>query len=144
MTVDEEQLRVLSVVHYVFGGLKALGGCAALAFLAFGIAIASHALNGPGNGQPPQPEVGIFFIIVGGVLALFLWASALALFVAGRFLCIHKGYAFCIVVAAIECLSFPFGTILGVLTIVVLMRPTVQAMFGRGVQKAYVPNQEFL
>jgi hypothetical protein len=31
--------------------------------------------------------------------------------------------------AAVECLFIPFGTVLGVFTILVLQRPTVKAMF---------------
>ena len=33
------------------------------------------------------------------------------------------------VVAGIECIFMPFGTVLGVLTLLVLMRPSVKALF---------------
>ena len=39
----------------------------------------------------------------------------------------------CIVMAALACLSMPFGTVLGVFTIIVLARPSVQALFSRPV-----------
>jgi hypothetical protein len=42
----------------------------------------------------------------------------------------HTNYTYCLVVAAIECMFTPFGTVLGVLTIIVLVRPTVKALFG--------------
>jgi hypothetical protein len=35
----------------------------------------------------------------------------------------------CFVVAAIECIFMPFGTVLGVFTIIVLSRPSVKALF---------------
>jgi hypothetical protein len=38
-------------------------------------------------------------------------------------------YIFCLVIAAVECIFMPFGTVLGVFTIIVLQRPTVKAMF---------------
>ena len=39
-------------------------------------------------------------------------------------------YTFCFVMAALACAFFPFGTILGIFTIVVLVRPGVKEMFG--------------
>ncbi len=41
-------------------------------------------------------------------------------------------YTYCLVVAALECLFMPFGTILGVFTIVVLMRHPLKALFEGG------------
>jgi hypothetical protein len=35
-----------------------------------------------------------------------------------------------LVIAAVECIFFPFGTVLGVLTIIVLMRPSIKSLFG--------------
>ena len=49
---------------------------------------------------------------------------------AGRFLAQRAYYTFCFVVAALECVFVPFGTVLGVFTIVVLQRPAVKEMFG--------------
>ena len=37
-------------------------------------------------------------------------------------------YLYCLVVAAVECMLVPFGTVLGVLTIIVLNRPSVKAL----------------
>jgi hypothetical protein len=37
---------------------------------------------------------------------------------------------YCLVVAGIECIFMPFGTVLGVFTIIVLMRPSVRNLFG--------------
>ena len=48
---------------------------------------------------------------------------------AGRSLARHRRYTFCLVVAAILCLFVPFGTLLGVFTIIVLVRSTVRARF---------------
>ncbi|QDV65346.1 hypothetical protein [Crateriforma conspicua] len=59
----------------------------------------------------------------------FLFASmlimSLLVFVVGILLYTRRMYWFCFTVAAIECLIVPLGTIIGVLTLVVLMRPSV-------------------
>jgi hypothetical protein len=145
MTVDEEQLRVLSVVHYVFGGITAFLSCFPLIYILLGIGFVTGAFKAPANGPGPTPpvEFGWLFVVIGALGLLLSWAVAISLIFAGQFLRLHKGYVFCMVVAAIQCLSVPFGTILGILTIVVLMRPTVQAMFGRGPQKQPMPGQDF-
>jgi hypothetical protein len=47
---------------------------------------------------------------------------------------------FCIVAACIACLQQPFGTILGVFSIIVLMRPSVKTAFQRNVS---TPSHDF-
>ena len=37
----------------------------------------------------------------------------------------------CLVVAGLECMMFPFGSVLGVFTIIILLRPCVRQLFGR-------------
>jgi hypothetical protein len=58
------------------------------------------------------------------------WALAIAVAMAGSQLKRRAAYNYCLVVAGIECIFMPFGTVLGVLTLIVLMRPSVKALFG--------------
>ena len=54
---------------------------------------------------------------------------AICILIAGRSLALRKHYSFALVIACIECLFVPFGTILGVFTIVALSRESVRALF---------------
>jgi len=54
---------------------------------------------------------------------------ALFLTFAGRSLSRRKHYWFAFVVGCIECIFVPFGTILGVFTIIVLSRESVKTLF---------------
>jgi hypothetical protein len=56
-------------------------------------------------------------------------AMAICILIAGRSLAFHKRYSFALVIACVECLFVPFGTILGVFTIVALSRGPVKALF---------------
>lgn len=47
----------------------------------------------------------------------------------GRFIAQRKYYTFCFVMAAVESLFTPFGTVLAVFTLVVLLRESVKQMF---------------
>ena len=46
-----------------------------------------------------------------------------------RFLVQRRNHRFCLVLAGVTCLFMPLGTILGVFTLIVLMRDSVQQSF---------------
>jgi hypothetical protein len=73
--------------------------------------------------------LGIVLTVFGGVLALMGWIFAFLVFLAGRKLAAHRSRTFCIVIAALCCMMVPLGTLLGVFTLVVLSRQSVQALF---------------
>ncbi len=57
------------------------------------------------------------------------WAFATLVIMPDRLLARRKYYTFCFVMAAVECLFMPFGTVLAVFTLVVLLRESVKRMF---------------
>jgi hypothetical protein len=67
--------------------------------------------------------------VIAGCFILAGWSLAICLLIAGSYLTSRKHYTFCLVIAAISCMLMPFGTVLGVFTIIVLMRPSVKEMF---------------
>jgi hypothetical protein len=83
---------------------------------------------GHGRDQPPA-FLGWLFLILGSFLILFGWTFAVLVLIAGGCIAHRKHYTFCFVVACVECLSVPFGTCLGVFTILVLNRQSVKDMF---------------
>src|SRR5262249_36539584 len=87
--------------------------------------------NFPPNNQPgPEPEViGWFFAVGGGIGTMVVWTYAAALVLAGRMLHRHRGRIFCLGMAAISCANVPSGTVLGVFTFSLLLRPNVMEMF---------------
>jgi hypothetical protein len=125
---DEEHLRLLSIFHYIAGGFLAFFGCFAIIYIVLGALIASGNL--PGNGPPPPSAFGLLFVAVGIFGMLFAWGLATCLFLSGRFMSKRRHLTFSIVVAALSCLQIPFGTILGVFTLIVLSRQSVKLMYG--------------
>ncbi len=132
MNQDAEHLKLLAIFHYVVAGLGALFACIPIVHLVIGIMMVNGKL---GDGaKPPPPELGWVFIGIAVMAMLLGWASAAGLAYAGRCLAQRKRYTFCLVMAGIICfLCSPFGTVLGVFTIIVLMRPGVKVMFGQPV-----------
>jgi hypothetical protein len=125
---DSEHLRLLSIFHYIAGGLLAFVGCFAIIYIVLGAVIASGRLPS-NNGAPAPTAVGFLFIAIGIFGLLFAWGLATCLFLSGRFMAARRRLTFSIVIAAISCLQIPFGTVLGVFTLIVLSRQSVKAMY---------------
>ena len=129
---DVEHLRLLAIFHYVVAGLQALFACIPIIHLTIGLGLLLAPRKTGVGVENPQALVGTMFVAMASVFILLGWSLAACVFVAGRSLAARRRYMFCFVVAAvIAVLCMPFGTILGVLTIIVLLRPSVKAAFGR-------------
>jgi hypothetical protein len=129
--IDNEHLKLLSIFHYVLGGLMALFACFPIIHVAMGLFfILAPEKFGPGSQQPPA-FMGWFFVIMGGFFILVGWTLAILILLAGRFIARRTRYTYCFVVACVECIFMPVGTVLGVFSILVLNRPTVKALFSK-------------
>jgi len=129
---DVEALSLLSVFHYVLAGVQALfASFPILHFLLGAVMVFAPKSLGQGGSRFALALMGGFFMAFSGAWMLVGWTLAVCLVLAGRNLTLRKRYLFCLVVAGIEAmLCIPFGTVLGVLTIFVLVRPSVRQAFG--------------
>ena len=131
--VDASHLRLLSIFHYVWGGLAVLGGIFMIGYI-FLMESLMTAASSSGSGTAPA-ELDTMMDIIGviyagfGVLYLIL---AICNFFCGKFLSSRKHRTFIMIVSGINCLGIPLGTTLGVFTFIVLLRPSVTAEFNRG------------
>jgi hypothetical protein len=66
---------------------------------------------------------------MGGVGAMISWGIAGLIIHAGLCLSRRRRPTFCMIIAAINCIFVPIGTVLGVFTILVLSRPSVKELF---------------
>ncbi len=128
---DEEHLRLLSIFHYIVGGLMAFFGCIPLVHFGLGVALLTgRSFFGNGPEQQPPVFIGLIFMVFGlGVFVIFQ-GIAVCTIIAGWKLAVRRAYKFAFVTACLDCIFMPFGTVLGVLTIIVLSRPSVKALFG--------------
>jgi hypothetical protein len=128
---DEEHLRLLSILHYVWGGLTAFGGCIGGIYTLVGGGLLTAAATHDRNAPPAW--VGGLMLVIGLFVLLLVATFATLTILAGRSLARKQRYTLCFVVACISCLSVPLGTALGVFTLIVLSRPSVKAKFGKAV-----------
>jgi hypothetical protein len=88
------------------------------------IFVARHSTPKSGEELPPE-FVPWIFVGVGSFLFLLAITMAICILIAGRCLSRRKGYSFAPVIACIESLFVPVGTILGVFTIIARSRESV-------------------
>jgi len=138
MNQNEEHLRLLAIFHYVVAGLATLFSLFPLLYTTIGgvfIFAARHGTPKPGEELPPE-FLGWIFVVLGSILFLAGLAVAVCILIAGRCLSRRRRYTFALIIACIECLFIPFGTILGVFTIIVLSRASVRGLFSTAVVQA--------
>ena len=126
---DENHLKLLEIFHYVAAGVTVLVGCIPFVHLAIGIGLQLVPVADHPSAEIPR-IVGWVLIVFATIIILVFWALALVILASGRNLCHRQRYKFCLIVAGISCLLIPYGTVLGVFTIMTLMRPSVKQIFG--------------
>jgi hypothetical protein len=127
---DAEHLKLLALFHYIVAAMMALLASFPILHLTIGLAMVSGKFGTPKHGEFSPDLFGWFFVLIAGGAILTGWTLAVCTLVAGRSLAHRKRYLFCLVVAGIMAVTcMPFGTVLGVFTIIVLIRPSVKQLF---------------
>ena len=130
MNQDEEHLKLLSIFHYVVAACAAFFALFPVIYLVFGLVMLLAPGSFVGNGGQPPPAIAAWVLIAIGSLFIVLGLTfATFVAVAGHFLGRRKHHTFCLVVACVECLFMPIGTVLGIFTIIVLIRESVKPLF---------------
>jgi hypothetical protein len=132
MNQDTEHLQLLSIFHYIVAGLAALFSFFPLLYTGMGavfVWVAQHP-NPKQTGEPPPEVLGWIFVALGLFFFLLGLTMAICILIAGRTIAKRTRYRFAFVMACIECLFMPFGTILGIFTLIVLSRESVKKLFG--------------
>lgn len=129
--VDRSHLNVLGICYWIWGAFLLLISLVSLLYIALGIAFVSGAMNSASqpSAPPPPPALGWLFVAMGMIFLLLGqlvgWLNVYVGFSLRR----QRRWLLCNIVAGLNCLSIPFGTILGVFTFIVLARPAVKEQF---------------
>jgi hypothetical protein len=127
---DAEHLRLLALFHFINGGLDLLVVGVATVQFAFMNAMFTRMKYSPEFKKDPPPEFFLDFF-VGFILffGLIHLVSAVLNIMVGFFLEKRRHRTFSMVVAGLNCLHMPIGTLLGVFTIIVLNRDSVRGKY---------------
>lgn len=124
---DEEQLRLLSRLHYVAAALASVISLLGAGYAALGMIIVLGKVPSP----PPTSSHAVGWIpaVTGLFLVLFGFTAVGANLLTARALRNRTRHTLCLLTAAVNFSQFPLGTLLAAFTFVVLNRPTVRAAF---------------
>jgi hypothetical protein len=125
---DAQHLTALSICTFVYAGLVAMMGLFGLIYVVMGIVMATSMPPGPAGG-PPAAAIGGIFAVFGGIFTLVGLAMAVVLVMSGLALRKRQRRNLSFVVACLICINIPFGTLLGVFTLIVLSRASVKALY---------------
>lgn len=128
MDKNLENLRVLGIFYYVVAAFAAMIALIPMIHLTIGSVLLIVSLVNP-KVMFPLTFVGGVFVLVASFLILLGATFGTCLFLAGRFLRQTRHYYFCLVMGGVACVFFPWGTILGVFTLVLLSKEEVKSLF---------------
>jgi hypothetical protein len=129
---DAVHLKLLAIFHFVVAGLSVVG----IGFLALHYVMMHAIISNPemwknqksGAEASPEQIFAVFAWFYVGFGALLILAAIVNL-LSGLFIRKRIFRTFSLVVAAIDCIQIPMGTVLGVFTIVVLVRDSVRELY---------------
>jgi hypothetical protein len=126
---EKKYVDLLSLFHYIVGGLVALFSCMFLGHFFIGLAVVTGRFTVEDSGTTPPGFFGWMFLIIGAICVLGGWAIASCMIIAGTKLKKRKAWVFCLIVAGLECMFMPFGTVLGVFTLILLNKDSIKRDF---------------
>ena len=131
--IDGEHLKLLSLFHYITGALTILTSSFFIfhfiMFAIFSKLAGSPEFSGEEFGSEfPIAIFTVFTILFGIVIILGITFGILEI-MSGIFIKKRKNRIFSFVIAILELIFIPYGTILGVMTIIVLQRDSVKDLY---------------
>jgi hypothetical protein len=135
-TIDEDRLEWLPLMYWVSGGVGVLFSLYFLIYVVMGVGIASI----PATSDESAPPAFFGWMIAGmGLVGFTLIASIGVLrIMSGFWIRARKHRVAIMVIAGISCLEIPYGTLLGVVTFMILGRKSVAERFS--VHQAPLPH----
>jgi hypothetical protein len=124
-----DQMVLASVFHYVLGGFQIMLSSVGLVYIAMGIAMGTEAIAEDMTGGPPPEVMAWVFGAVGAIFTAVLLTMGLLVIRTGINLARRRNRTFCMVIDSVLCLMVPFGTIVGIFGLVLLMRPEYSRQF---------------
>lgn len=126
---SENHLSALALFHWIYAAMLVVAAIVMVvhaADLIYRASVEQQQLSEP---LPGAKEAMTLYGVVVGLIVLVTLLLAAIVAQTGRWLRSYKQYNICLVVAGVECLLFPLGTILGVFTVIVLLQTRTRDLF---------------
>ncbi|MDD3118504.1 MAG: hypothetical protein PHQ27_04960 [Victivallales bacterium] len=118
-------LHIIAISFHIFGALLTL----LVLMPILQIIIATAIISSGGGNNPPPLSFDMLLLIMNLSFMTAMASLAGCSFYTGHCIAERKHHLFCLVVSALVCLMFPWGTALGILAVILLAQPEVKAEF---------------
>lgn len=129
---SSQNLELITIFHYVVSAVIFLKGMTAFMFMGIG-AIAMVTVMQQEGPDPPAAAamglIGIIFFVIPIFFSAVTATIGTAVLIAGRRIAKRTHLTYCQIIAGLECLCFPYGTVLGVFTLIALTRDDIKTQF---------------
>ncbi|MCM8568530.1 hypothetical protein NE848_04020 [Gramella jeungdoensis] len=129
MTTENHNLNVFKVLFLIKGIFTILISFFPLIYIFMGMFIFNNEMQDHDH----FGLTGLVFMVVGTVIFLFLMALGIVTILAGKFIGERRRYDFIFVIAVLNCFTGILGILLGIFTIIELVKPQVKQLFGKPV-----------
>ena len=131
---DGEHLKLLRIFHFVVGGIAIAFASLFVLHAVFSFVLFFNPEIFPTPPEtPPFPDQArpmfLMLAIMASVYVVGGWIVGLLIIISGFRIGQLRSRTFSLVMAGIMCMGFPFGTALGVCTLIVLLRPSVRERY---------------
>jgi len=131
-TKEDIHLNLLSTFHYIVGGIGVFFACFPLIHLSIGVAMLTGSIplgTSLDNSNQPPEWFGMIFAMMGGLFFLLGQATAWCTIYSAKCLKQRKKHTYSFIIACILCMFVPFGTILGIFSIITLNKSEVKDLY---------------
>ena len=131
MEEDIRYLNLLASFHTIVAGIAGLLSCLPLINLFIGIPMLEDVPYALSQGEFFSQTIlaPLMFILLPSGMAVIGWMFAVAIALNGYYLKHRTWLKYCMVMSGIETIFMPFGTVLGVFTIILLTKPNIKNLF---------------
>lgn len=126
--VDAEHLRLLRIGFFISAATSLIWVFFPLMYVAMGAFMLFGAFDDGKSGAPPK-AIGLMVMGIGMAVSLVMAAFATLKLLTAQAIGKRKWKGLIFTTAVICCLGVPWGTALGVLTLLVMTRPSVASQF---------------
>jgi len=134
--IDNEHLKLLSLFHYIFGGIiLAYAFFIILQFIFLFYFLETFLRNSSFNtftsNNDFDPLIFKFILYIGITFFIIMLIGGILEILSGKFIKARKNRTFSYIIAILNLLSIPYGSILGIMTLTVLGRNTIKEMYNK-------------
>jgi hypothetical protein len=133
MDEDVGYLNLLSLFHFIVAGVAGLFSCLPLFNLLIGIPILKDVPYALSQSEyfSQYTLAPLMFILLPTGMTVIGWMFAIAMALNGCYIKNRQWLKYCMIMSGIETIFTPFGTALGVFTIILLTKPNIKILFDR-------------